>query len=425
MGARPVPPHFGQVADFSVLVRSARRAAKNKPMSNECARFLLDIERECLVLREELLAGSYQPRPFRTFRIRDPKPRTISAAAFRDRVVHHALCDAVVPILEYDASPMSFACRVGGGQLRALQACQTLVRTHGYVLTLDIEHFFETLHHATLERLLRPRLGHDEALMRLATTFVRAGAPGSDEGRGVPIGNLTSQHFANFYLGPLDRHLVRGLGLPMVRYMDDIRIFANSSKSLWAAELKVRAFVESRLQLRLKSRITRVIPVSEGVPFLGFRVYGTMCPFDNGRRRRYIRRVRELMSAMDCEGDERALQTSATSLHGWSLHGTTRSLTCSVVQRWLAEKEGERITGSNRGNRGGSWNNSASNLRSANRNNNDPTNRNNNLGVRLASTGNTDPVGSAGMAVATAAVSEHDSRPFFSRPVPGSAGFFR
>jgi RNA-directed DNA polymerase len=425
MGARPAPPSFERVADFSALVRAARRAAKNKPMSNDCARFLLDIERECLALRDELLAGVYWPRPFRTFCIRDPKPRTISAAAFRDRVVHHALCTEVVPVLEYDALPVSFACRVGGGQLRALRACQSLVQRHRYVLMLDIEHFFETLHHVTLERLLAPRLAHDPPLIHLASTFIQAGAPGSDEGRGVPIGNLTSQHFANFYLGPLDRCIVRGLGLPLVRYMDDLRAFSDSAEQLWAAESRIRTFVETRLQVRVKSRLTRVMPVTEGVPFLGFRIYGAMCPFDNARRRRYVRRLREMMGAEHRGGDERALQASATSLRGWGLHGTTGSLTRSVVQRWLAASEDEGTTGSNRGNRGGSWNNSASNLRSANRNNNEPTNRNNNVGLRLASTGSDGAVAPAGVAVVTAAASVHDSRSFFPRPVPGSGGLNR
>jgi hypothetical protein len=391
------PPSFAHLATFGALTRAARSAARGKVLSNETARFLLDIEPECLRLRDELHQRTYAPQAYRTFTITDPKPRTISAAAFRDRVVHHALCREIVPWLERDASPFSYACRLDGGQQRALHQLQRHVQGGGWVLSLDIEHFFETLSHEVLGRLLARRLRHDPDLIWLAMQFVKAGAPGSESGCGVPIGNLTSQHFSNFYLGPLDRFIQMTLRLPFVRYMDDLRVFGTSSTALWTAHSAIQRFVSERLALQLKSSVTRVSPVELGVPFLGFQVFGHMKPFDNVRRHRFVaqfRRANALASSSDAQEE---LQPRIQSLIGWAEQGSTRSLRQSVlVGRPTSPACVQGLTGSNRVNRGGSFNNDASNARAANRNNNDPSNRNSNNGFRLASTGNNGASAPAG-----------------------------
>ena len=226
-------PAFDRIASFHALVTAARRAAKGHASSPEVARFLLELEPEVLALERELRAGSYRPRPYRTFSIREPKVRTISAAAFRDRVVHHALCAEIEPALESGALPHSFACRRGKGMRAALRHVRALARRHAYALKLDVRHFFETLSHDVLRRLLRRRIA-DVSVLALADRFIDAGAPGSERGRGLPIGNLTSQHFANFYLGPVDRLVKRELRPGgYCRYMDDMLLFGRHKEPLW------------------------------------------------------------------------------------------------------------------------------------------------------------------------------------------------
>jgi len=327
-------PEFERVASFGALVAAARRAARGHRRSPDVADFLLDLEPEVLQLERELRAGSYRPRPYRTFEVRDPKPRTISAAAFRDRVVHHALCAEIEPALERGAVEWSFACRRGKGVLSALAHVQRLTRRQPYALKLDVRHFFETLSHTVLKRLLARRI-RDERVRWLYGVFIDAGAPGSEPGRGLPIGNLTSQHFANFYLGPLDRLVTRGLRAgDYCRYMDDVLVLGDSKTALWDAHRRIGELVRTRLDLELKSEVTRVLPVSEGVPFLGFVVFPGTVRFDRHRARRWRSRMRSLQRALD-RGDltDEDAQRAADSLIGWARHGDTFSLRRAWVGR--------------------------------------------------------------------------------------------
>jgi hypothetical protein len=305
------------------------------------------LERETAVIRlqDELRRGVYAPSPYHTFYIRDPKPRTISAAAFRDRVVHHALCEEIEPDLERGASPHSDACRRGRGSLAALWAAAAQVRRHSYVLKLDIEHFFETLSHEVLLRLLRTAL-RNESLWELSAAFTHAGAPGSESGRGVPIGNLTSQHFANFYLAPLDRHIVRGLRADgYIRYMNDMLVFGPSAAALWRHAQEIECFVCERLDVRLKARLTRVQPVSDGVSFLGWRLFPGCVRMDGVRRRHFVSRMCRLNPVLDGEREgAETLRASAASSMAWSQWGQSTALRRSLfwrgVRRGLAAGQG-------------------------------------------------------------------------------------
>lgn len=335
---RPADPTFAQVASFPALVAAARRAARTHMRSPEVAGFMLELEPEVLRLERELLGGTYLPQPYRTFFIREPKPRTISAAAFRDRVVHHALCSTIEPVLEEVALPTSFACRKGGGVLAALMHVRRLVRRHRYVLKLDIRHFFETLDHGILKRLLARRIT-DPGVRELLALFIDLGAPGSPPGRGLPIGNLTSQHFANFYLGPLDRLFTKGLAIPgHARYMDDIVVFGNSREVLWNACHEADRFVQERLGLVLKPEVTRVLPVTTGVPFLGFVVFPGLVRMDPARVRRWRRKMGLLHRgvALGHLFEDQA-QRSADSLVGWAAHGDTYAMRRSWVRRRVGQ----------------------------------------------------------------------------------------
>jgi len=380
---------FEQVVDFHALCAAARAAVRGRRRKPACARLLFDLETEVLALQRELLDGTYRPRPYRTFTVSDPKPRAISAADMRDRVVHHALCTVLEPVFERVAIFDSYACRPGKGSHAAVRRAREFTRKWPYFLKLDVRKFFETIPHASLKVRVR-RLVKDPAVLRLVDLIVDHGAPGSEPGRGLPIGNLTSQHLANLYLAPLDhlvkeRLRVRGY----VRYMDDCLLLGASKPEAWAWEAAVRGFVEGVLGLALKSEATVVAPVSEGVPFLGFRIWPGTTRLDGARRRRFLRRMYDLGDRCD-PGDREDCHAgdSARSVVGHAAHADTLGLRRSLLAG-AAAPEGRcgGGTGSNRVKRGGSWNNDAGNARSANRNNNSPGNRNNTLGFRPSSSG--------------------------------------
>jgi hypothetical protein len=223
-----------------------------------------------------------------SFHIHEPKRRLISSAPFRDRVAHHALCNVTVPLLERSFVADSFANRVGYGTHRALDACQRHARRHRYCLAMDVQQFFPSVDHEILMGLIRRRV-RDERVLAMAG-HVLAGGAGVFEGRsrpfygedddlfaalrprGLPIGNLTSQVWANVYLTPLDHFVKRELRCPgYVRYVDDFRLFGDDPREMWSWRDRVAERLAT-FRLRVHPR-SQPRGVEEGVPFLGFRVW--------------------------------------------------------------------------------------------------------------------------------------------------------
>ena len=276
------------ITDFENLRCAFKNAARGKRGRPDVAAFEYDLEKNLLVLQEELQAQTYTPGPYYNFRINDPKPRLISAAPFRDRVVHHALCNVIEPIFEQRFIDDSYACRVGKGTHAALDRAQHFARRYPYVLKCDLQHFFPSMDHA----VLRAQLAHvitDQATLWLIDQILGSGAgihaeieplyfPGDDlfaaaRPRGLPIGNLTSQFWANVYLNPLDHFVKRDLKCQgYVRYVDDLLLFAHDKPTLHGWKKAVIEFVAA-LRLRLHERESVVFPAATGIPFLGWRVY--------------------------------------------------------------------------------------------------------------------------------------------------------
>ena len=165
------------------------------------------LETELLQLERELLSDSYRPRPYRSFWVHEPKQRRICAADIRDRVVHHAIIRVLEPYFEAYFIHDTYACRRGKGTHRAVQRAQALSRRYRYVLQLDVRQFFASVDHAILKALLARRF-KDRQLLALLAQIIDHPIPDGVPGRGLPIGNLTSQYFATFYLGYLD-HFVK------------------------------------------------------------------------------------------------------------------------------------------------------------------------------------------------------------------------
>ncbi len=258
-----------QVTAYANLERATQRAARSKRDGRAVARFLERLEPELLALQRELLEGSYRPGPPIEFEIFDPKQRTIQAAPFRDRVVHHALIDVLEPHLDTRLVHESFACRRGKGTTAALAHARRQVRRYTWFLKLDIHKCFDSLEHdvvlGTLARIVK-----DREVLALFDTLVRRGEVG---GRGLAIGALTSQWLANLTLGRVDRFIKEELRAPgYVRYMDDFVTFADERERLEHVGAAVEGFVRGELHLELKPRATLLAPTAQGLPFLGWSI---------------------------------------------------------------------------------------------------------------------------------------------------------
>jgi RNA-directed DNA polymerase len=348
------------ITDFENLWLAFKGAARGKRSKADVAAFEFDLEANLVALQDELRTQTYVPGSYYNFRIYDPKPRLISAAPFRDRVVHHALCNVIEPIFERRFIHDSYANRVGKGTHKALDRAQQFARRYPYVLKCDLVRFFPSIDHA----ILRAQLAHviaDGQAMWLIDRIIDSGADvhpqdrapqyfpqddpstGSGQGlfaanrpKGLPIGNLTSQFWANVFLNPLDQFIKRELKCPAyVRYVDDFLLFAEDKPTLHHWKKAVVAFAAT-LRLRLHERESTVFPVRTGIPFLGWRVYPDHRRLKrrNGVafQRRFARLLREYAA-----GRIPWEQVDA-SVQGWIAHvahgdtwGLRRSLLSSVI----------------------------------------------------------------------------------------------
>jgi len=298
------------------------------------ADFEYRLEDNLLQLRQELAAKRYRPGPYTSFYIHDPKRRLISAAPFRDRVVHHALCSLIEPLFERRFIYDSYANRVGKGTHRALDRCQQFARRFRYVLPCDVRQFFPSIDHAILREILG-QVVVDPDVMWLVDRILESGVgvlseeyemvyfPGDDlfavgRSRGLPIGNLTSQFWANCYLDPFDHFVKRELRCRgYLRYVDDFLLFADDKRALWAWRGAVVDRL-ARLRLTIHEERAHPRPVAEGILFLGFVVYPTHRRLKRRKGIAYRRRLKGLLRAY--AAGEIPLERVDASVRGWINH---------------------------------------------------------------------------------------------------------
>lgn len=325
------------VTDFGNLRRAAFRAAASKRDQRGVAGFLERLEPELFALQRKLVDATWRPAPTHSFTIRDPKTRVITVAPFCDRVVHHALIDPLEPLLDRRLCFESFSCRRGKGTHKALNHAQRMLRRHAWFLKLDVKAFFPSLSHAVVMATLA-RIVKDPEVLRLVERILAAHGTGEGGARGVPIGNLTSQWFANLVLGRLDHQVKQELRIPgYVRYMDDFVLFAEDKATLQAAHGWIERWLGEELSLRLKPTATQLAPASEGLPFLGIHLWrGTRRLRPANRRRTVARLATRGRQFAAGRIEEPAYLDSARSIFA-HLHGTG----CRAFARQLAERSCE------------------------------------------------------------------------------------
>jgi retron-type reverse transcriptase len=299
---------FARIASFQALHAAARRAVKGKRKKPGAASFFANLEGELLALERELRAGDYRPGQYVAFEVRDPKRRIVSAAPFRDRVVHHALCTVVEPMFEAGFIDHSFANRIGKGTHRAIDVYERYRDRNTYVLRCDIYRYFPAIDYAILKRDFRRRVAcpHTLALLDLIVDASNPQEPvhcyfDDDDlfeplrrRRGLPIGNLTSQFFANLYLDGFDHFVTEVLRAPYLRYVDDFALFHDDPAVLAEWRLRIEQYLAGR-RLKLHPRKTLMCLCADPAQFLGFDLYA------DGRRRlldENVRRFRNRLRGM-------------------------------------------------------------------------------------------------------------------------------
>lgn len=340
---------FPQIWEFGNLYAAWRKARRGKRYTLAAAAFEQNLDVELVALQQELANETYQPGPYRSFTVHEQKRRRISAAPFRDRVAHHALCNIIEPIYERKFIDDSFANRVGKGTHRALDRCTFFMRRYPYVLQCDVRQFFPAIDHTVLKAILARTIA-DSPTLRLCDKIIDSGAgvlsdeyemhyfPGDDllaatRPRGLPIGNLTSQFWGNVYLNPLDQFVKHELRCPAyLRYVDDFLLFGSDKVALHRWRDQIIGFLQS-LRLTIHAKRAHPCPVGHGISFLGFVVFPDHRRLKRSRGIGYRRHLYALYEQYRRgEIDRKPLDASIRAWVGHAMHGDTWRLREKLFQ---------------------------------------------------------------------------------------------
>lgn len=330
-----------------------RKARKGKTQKQCVQDFEEKLDENILKLRGELLTGTYSPLPLKTFILRDPKTRKISVSDFRDRVVHHAVCNILEPIFEKYFIHDSYANRKGKGVLAALQRFDRFKRrvsrngirvngagddnfVQGFALKADIKHYFDNVDHKKLLEIIRRKIKDDDVLALI--TKIISNHSGKIPGRGMPLGNLTSQFFANIYLNELDQFVKQELRAKYyIRYVDDFVILYHSKRQLEEWKERINRFLDKELLLELHPQKSKIHPLGRGIDFLGFKCF---YHFRILRRRNIVKMLNRI-NRFKAFLAGKMIQRSEIleSLQGWNayaMHANTYTLRKKITGKVMA-----------------------------------------------------------------------------------------
>ena len=343
---------FHKICSFENLRVAAQKAQRGKRFQTEVAHFNFHLERELYRLQAELQTQTYRPGAYHAFHIYEPKLRKISAAPYRDRVVHHALCNVIEPIVDRTFIFDSYACRKGKGTHKAVDRFTEFSRKNAYVLKCDIKKYFPSIDHELLKARFRRKIRDTETLWLMdliversnPQEYVQEYFEGDDlltsvaRKRGIPIGNLTSQFFANIYLNGFDHFVKEALKCRYyIRYVDDFVVLGNDKAQLHEVKSAMAGYLAG-LRLKLHPHKCQVFPVSTGTDFLGYQVFPTHRRLRASSVTRARRRLRRL--SRDYRAGAISWQAVNHSVRSWLGHvqhadtyGLRRSLFSEVFSR--------------------------------------------------------------------------------------------
>ncbi|MCD4754048.1 MAG: reverse transcriptase/maturase family protein [Anaerolineaceae bacterium] len=341
---------YPSIVSWDNLVLAWQKARCNKRYTSAAATFEQALDRELLNIQDELVKESYLPDNYRSFTIHEPKRRKISAAPFRDRVVHHALCNVIELVYERKFIFDSYANRRGKGTHAALDQCTTFMRRYRYVLPCDIQQYFPAIDHEILKAILA-RVIACPSTMHLCEKIIDSGRgilkqeydlvyfPNDNllaalRPRGLPIGNLTSQFWANVYLNELDQFVKHQLHCKgYLRYVDDFLLFADDKITLHHWRVELIDFLQT-LRLRLHEKRAYPRPVTTGIPFLGLIVFPDHRRLIRRNGIRYQRHLNNLYQQyLRGEIQQEVIITSMKAWLGHAMHADTYQLRSKIFRK--------------------------------------------------------------------------------------------
>jgi retron-type reverse transcriptase len=342
-----------KVTSFENVLCAFKKASRGKGYRPCVLSFMNDLEHNILDLQQGLVTREYRPGEYETFFIHEPKKRMISAAPFRDRIVHHCLINVIGHIFESTFIHQSYANRIGKGTHRAIRYVQNAMRLHPYVLKCDIRKYFPSIDHQILKSLIRKKI-KDPNVIWLIDLILDSSNPQEevidyfpgdnlftpfDRRKGLPIGNLTSQFFANVYLNGFDHFAKETLRCFFyARYVDDIVVVDSSRDYLHDICQKLGNYLET-LRLRLHPDKCHIRPVNSGLRFLGQVIYPDRRLLPKRSIRCFMRRMKIFKSKY--ASGKMSLAEINHSLQSWLGHA--KQAHTSALRRNLLMRMKEKI----------------------------------------------------------------------------------
>lgn len=278
--------------DYRAVYKAWVAFRKGKNPTASIDRFAYNLETDLSRLAESLTESYYRHGGYQAIVLREKKRRDLAVAGVRDRVVHRLLYDYMLPVFDPGFDPDVWSCRAGKGLHKGLRRTQQLLRTHAasYVWRADITRFFDSVDQRLLIECLARKLGNDKTAMWLCQEVIDSYSV--RPGRGIPIGNLTSQLFANIYLHEFDRYVRHTLKpKAYIRYGDDFLLFYPTRRQAYLSRDRAAAFLTDHMKLNINPKNNIVIAANRGLKFLGHTVTAESAFVDKYTTRRVLQRL--------------------------------------------------------------------------------------------------------------------------------------
>lgn len=311
---------YQEISSLNNLILAHQKARKGKTKKFYVKEFEENLAYNLKILHDELRNQTYEHRPLDTFVLRDPKTRKISRSDFRDRVVHHAICNIIEPIFDKTFIHDNCANRKGKGSLYALNRFEFFRRkvtknftSKGYCLKADIKHYFQEVDQVILMNIIKRKIKCQKTIWLIGR--VLRGKEQTKNFKSLPLGNLTSQFFANVYLNELDKFVKHHLKAKYyLRYVDDFVVLHESEVKLKEWKTEINDFLNQNLKLELHPDKSKIINLSKGVDFVGFRNYYHYKLLRKRNIRSFDRKIRKFSKGQISENK------MAEIFQGWSAY---------------------------------------------------------------------------------------------------------
>lgn len=320
-----------QIAEYENLLAACYKAQKGKLHKPGVFEYSKNLEQNLRTLQIQILTGNIEVGNYHYFTVYDPKERQICAASYPERILHHAIMNICAPYFEKFQIYHSYATRANKGTFRAVDQAWQNQKRYRYYLKLDIRKYFDSINHSLLLGMLS-RVFKDKGLLSLFSKIVESYSVAPNNG--IPIGNLTSQYFANFYLAYCDHFILEQLKVcGHVRYMDDFVVWSNDIVHLKEAKSKIEHFVADKLSLELKTSF--INKCEHGLNFLGFRLFPNRKLLSKRSKVRFKRKQVALYSELFCKKiSQEVFQVHSTALNAFAAKAYSKSLRRKILQQY-------------------------------------------------------------------------------------------